>query len=172
MKYIKKISGFFNTILGYLTFVAFFVIMAFIVLNVIMRFIFKEPILGAYEIVEQMMFVGVFCSFAYAQQKGSHIRVTMLLLHLPKRVSMFLCGLTGIFGVGILAVLSYAVWNQMLIAYSHSYTTSMLKISLVPFYSIEVLCSIFFALAVLVETVEYFWAVFDKKLAEELTATF
>ena len=104
MKIIRKISSAMNMLLGYVTFAAFFVIMAFIVINVFMRFVLDSPVLGAYEIVEQMMFVGVFCSFAYAQQQGSHIRVSMLLMHLPRPVSMALCGLTSLLGAGILGV--------------------------------------------------------------------
>lgn len=172
MKTIKKISSFVNGILGYVCYAAFFVIMAFIVINVIMRFIFDSPVLGAYEIVEQMMFVGVFCSFAYAQQQGSHIRVTMLLLHLPKRVSMGVCCFTSLCGTGILGLLSYAAYLQFKLAQTHSYTSAMLKFSLAPFYALEIVCAVIFAFAVLVEAVEYGIGIFNKEKAEEMAAKF
>lgn len=172
MKIIRKISDVLNKIMGYITYVAFFVIMAFIVINVIMRFLFDSPVLGAYEIVEQMMFVGVFCSFAYAQQQGSHIRVTMLLLHLPKRVAMAICCFTSLCGVGILGVLTHAAVKQFNLAAQHAYTTAMLKFSLVPFYALEIVCCIIFALAVLVGAIDYCIGIFNKKKAEELCAKF
>lgn len=170
MKLLRKISGFLNHSLGYVTFAAFFVIMGFIVVNVFMRFVFKAPILGAFEIVEQMMFVGVFASFAYAQQQGSHIRVTMLLLKLPKPVTMFLCGLTSLLGAVCLGILTNAAYKQFALAAAKSYTSAMLKFPLAPFYFFEILCTAIFCLAVAVDAVEYFCAVFNKNLADELAA--
>lgn len=172
MKIIRKISSAMNMVLGYVTFAAFFVIMAFIVINVFMRFVLDSPVLGAYEIVEQMMFVGVFCSFAYAQQQGSHIRVSMLLMHLPRPVSMALCGLTSLLGAGILGVLSYAAYKQLLIVIAKNYTSAMLKFSLTPFYVLEVVCSVIFAFAVLVDAIDYFTAIADKERAQELASKF
>ena len=172
MKIIKKISSVLNHTLGYITYAAFFILMAFIVINVIMRFVFDSPVLGAYEIVEQMMFVGVFCSFAYAQQQGSHIRVTMLLTHIPKRIAMAVCGLTSLCGTAILCLLTYASTKQFTLAHSHAYSTAMLKIPVAPFYAIEIVCSIIFAFAVLVSAIEYLIAVFNKELADELAAKF
>lgn len=172
MNVIKKISSVMNRILGYITFAAFFVIMAFVVLNVFMRFVLKSPVLGAYEIVEQMMFVGVFCSFAYAQQQGSHIRVSMLLMHLPRPAAMALSGITSLCGTGILCVLTYAAYKQLLIVMNNHYTTAMLKFSLTPFYVLEIICSAIFAFAMLVDTVEYITAVFNKEKAMELAEKF
>ena len=172
MKILRKISDILNRIMGYITYAAFFVIMAFIVINVFMRFVLDAPVLGAYEIVEQMMFVGVFCSFAYAQQQGSHIRVTMLLLHLPKRVAMAVCCLTSICGVGILTLLTSAAYKQFALALQHSYTSAMLKFPLSPFYALEIVCCVIFALAVLVEAIDYGIGIFNKEKAEELCGKF
>ena len=172
MKALKKISSFLNSILGYITFVAFFVIMAFIVINVVMRFIFSSPVLGAYEIVEQMMFVGVFASFAYAQQQGSHIRVSMVLMKMPRKGAMFLCGVTSLLGTFALCVLTYAAVLQYQLAMKNNYTSAMLKFPLSPFYLFEIICSIVFAFAVLVNAIEYFAAIGNNDLAEELAAKF
>lgn len=172
MKIIRKISSVMNTVLGYVTFVAFFAIMVFIILNVFMRYVLDSPILGAYEIVEQMMFVGVFSSFAYAQQQGSHIRVSMLLLHLPRPIAMALCGVTSLLGASILGVLSYAAYKQLLIVIANNYTSAMLKFSLTPFYILEVVCSVVFGIAVLVDAIDYFTAIANKERAQELAAKF
>ena len=172
MKIIRKISDILNKLMGYITYLAFFVIMAFIVINVFMRFVLNSPVLGAYEIVEQMMFVGVFCSFAYAQQQGSHIRVTMLLLKLPKFVSMIICCLTSLCGVGILGFLTHAATKQFALANKHAYTSAMLKFPLSPFYALEIVCCVIFALAVLVDAIDYGIGIFNKQKAEELCAKF
>lgn len=172
MKIISKISDILNRIMGYITYVAFFVIMMFIVVNVFMRFVLDAPILGAYEIVEQMMFVGVFCSFAYAQQQGSHIRVSMLIMHVPKRIAMAICCFTSLCGVAILGMMTYAAGKQFTLAADHAYTTAMLKFPLSPFYALEIVCCVIFALAVLVEAVEYATAIFNTEKADELAAKF
>lgn len=172
MKILKGISRVLNTVLGYITFAAFFVIMAFIVVNVVMRYIFNSPVLGAYEIVEQMMFVGVFCSFAYAQQEGAHIRVNMLISHLPRRLAMVICALTSLAATAVLALLTYAAYKQDMSAITYAYSTAQLKISLVPFYTLEVVCSAIFAFAVALNAVEYIIGIFNEELAKELIRKF
>ena len=172
MKALRKISSVLNSLLGYITFAAFFVIMAFIVINVIMRFVFDSPVLGAYEIVEQMMFVGVFASFAYAQQQGSHIRVSMILMKMPRKGAMFLCGVTSLLGTFALCVLTYAAVLQYKLAFKNHYTSALLKFPLSPFYVFEIICSIIFAFAVFVDAIQYFAALGNNDLAEELAAKF
>ena len=170
MKVFEKICNFLARILSYISFVGFVVIMLFIVLNVILRAVFDSPILGAYEIVEQMMMVGVFTSFAYAQRQGSHIRITMLLMHLPRKLSMLICALTGVLSTGVVCLLTYAAYRQFLIASTKNYTSAMLKFPLSPFYGLEIITCVVFALTLLLDVVKYVAAIFNNDLASELTA--
>lgn len=170
MKAFEKVCDILSRILSYISFVGFFVIMAFIVLNVVLRALFDSPILGAYEIVEQMMMVGVFTSFAYAQRQGSHIRITMLLMHLPRKVSMALCALTGLVGTVIICLLTYAAFLQYQIAAANAYTSAMLKFPLAPFYILEIVTCVVFALTLLLDVFKNIRAIFDDELAKELTA--
>lgn len=170
MKAFEKICDILSRILSYISFAGFFVIMIFIVLNVVLRALFDAPILGAYEIVEQMMMVGVFTSFAYAQRQGSHIRITMLLMHLPRKVSMVLCALTGLMGTAIVCLLTYAAYRQYLVAATNVYTSAMLKFPLSPFYLLEIVTCVVFALTLLLDVFKNIRAIFDDELAKELTA--
>lgn len=170
MKLFEKISDLLAKLFSYISFAAFVVIMLFIVLNVVLRAVFDAPILGAYEIVEQMMMVGVFTSFAYAQRQGSHIRITMLLMHLPRKLSMLICALTGLCSTVIVGLLTYAAYRQFLVVTANHYTSAMLKFPLSPFYALEIVTCIVFALTLLVDVIKNIMAIFDDKLAKELTA--
>ena len=169
MKVFEKVCDFLAKIFSYVSFAGFVIIMMFIVLNVVLRALFNAPILGAYEIVEQMMMVGVFTSFAYAQRQGSHIRITMLLMHLPRKAAMFICALTGLASTGIMCLLTYAAYKQFLVASINNYTSAMLKFPLSPFYVLEIITCAVFALALLVDVVKNVAAIFDDGLAKELT---
>ena len=170
MKVFEKICDFLARIFSYVSFVGFVVIMVFIVLNVVLRALFDAPILSAYEIVEQMMMVGVFTSFAYAQRQGSHIRITILLMHMPRKLSMLICALTGLASTGMVCVLTYAAYRQFMIASVNNYTSAMLKFPLAPFYVLEIVTCAVFALTLLVDVVKNVAAIFNDDLAKELTA--
>ena len=169
MKAFEKICDLLSKILSYISFAGFVIIMVFIVLNVVLRVFFSAPILGAYEIVEQMMMVGVFTSFAYAQRQGSHIRITMLLMHLPRKLSMLLCTLTGLGSTAIMCLLTYAAYRQFVVAQTNHYTSAMLGFPISPFYVLEIITCVVFALTLLVDTLKDARAIFDDELAKELT---
>ena len=169
MKAFEKVCDVLSRILSYISFAGFVVIMMFIVLNVVLRAFFDSPILGAYEIVEQMMMVGVFTSFAYAQRQGSHIRITMLLMHLPRQLSMLICTLTGLASTGIVCLLTYAAYRQFVVAQTNHYTSAMLDFPISPFYVLEIVTCAVFALTLLLDTLKDARGIFDEELAKELT---
>jgi TRAP-type C4-dicarboxylate transport system permease small subunit len=53
------------------------------------RYLFNQPIQGAYEITEKyLMVVSVFFALCYGYHKGCNIRVTFLVHHLPRRLKL------------------------------------------------------------------------------------
>lgn len=65
---------------GYTT----FAMMILVVANAVSRFLFNSPVQGALEITETMLTVLVFLSLALTQYEGGHIKVTLILQHMPK----------------------------------------------------------------------------------------
>ncbi|MDR1573792.1 MAG: TRAP transporter small permease [Clostridiales Family XIII bacterium] len=170
MKSIIKTVDMIAQALNWVALLCFAGIMFFIVLDVLLRFVFNSPILGSFEIVERLMFCGVFCSFAFAQTTGTHIHITMILSKAPKRAGLVIFGLGNLLSTGICAVLCYAVIQQALLEAEKHYTTAILKIPTAPFYCVVIIAVIAFAIALLWSSCKCFFALFNKTAEEEVTS--
>jgi TRAP-type C4-dicarboxylate transport system permease small subunit len=156
---------------GIVSCVGIFFIMIFIVLDVFLRFTFNSPIMGSYELVERGMFCAIFASFAYAQTEKAHIRIDLLLGKFPEKLHMFFDFFLGILSTGTAAIIAYAAVLQAQTAFSSSYTTSVLKISLYPFYWLEFACMSAFAITLLNDSVKNLIAIFNKQVAADVKAS-
>ena len=63
----------------------FFGMMIMTVLDVILRYLFNSPLLGAFEITEFMMVVIVFFSLAYTQSQKGHVTVDFFVTRLSEQ---------------------------------------------------------------------------------------
>ncbi|MFA9423119.1 MAG: TRAP transporter small permease [Sedimentibacter sp.] len=167
----KKIEAYLSkltSIVSIISYAGIFMIMVLIVVDVFVRFIIGTTIVGAYEIVERLLFCSVFASFAYAQSHKGHVHVTMLVSLFPAKVRMFFLGLTGIFSVVICFVLAYAASLQAIQAFVSNYTTGVLKIKLFPFYWVEFVAMIVLGLAVLYDSLKCFVGISNQEISNEV----
>jgi TRAP-type C4-dicarboxylate transport system permease small subunit len=170
MKNIVKTVDVIAQVLNWVSLVCFAGIMFFIVVDVLLRFIFNSPILGSFEIVERLMFCGVFCSFAFAQTTGTHIHITMIVSKVPKKIGLLIFGLGNLLSTAICIVLCHAVIQQAMLEVEKHYTTAILKIPTAPFYYVVIAAVIAFAIALLWSTCKCFIALFNKTVEEEVTS--
>lgn len=170
----KKIDGaitLISKLLNYVSFICFAGIMFFIVIDVVLRYVLNKPILGSYEIVEQLMLCGVFCAFAYAQTTNTHIHISMILVKLPRRARRAVFGLGELASAGIGAVLCIAILQQANLSVAQHYTTAILKFTTSPFLYIAVVATAAFVLTLLLSAVKNFIAVFNGNYETELEGT-
>lgn len=153
-------------IVSIVSLIAFFGIMAITVIDVIIRYATGVSILGVYEIVERTMLCGVFASFAYTQMQRGHIEINLIINMFPNRLRYAVEAFGYILGVGISVLVAFAAYRQGITALTSNYTTGVLYIPLHPFYWLECVCMIIFAIAQLYFVVDYIYAVFSKKEAE------
>ncbi|GHU06852.1 hypothetical protein FACS1894158_14340 [Betaproteobacteria bacterium] len=170
MKSCDKIIGRLGSALGVVSVAGIFFIMILIVLDVFLRFVFNSPIQGSYEIVERGMFCAVFASFAYAQTEKAHIRIDLLLGKFPEKLHLLFDFFFGVLSSGAAAVIAYAAVLQAQTAFSSNYTTSVLKISLYPFYWLEFVCMFLFAVTLLYDSLKNLIAIFNQQVAENVKA--
>ncbi len=99
---VKKMSfsllGQFSRYLSYIGNIAIAGMMFLSTVDVIGRYFFNSPVLGAYEITEYLMVIMVFSFLAYAQSEKAHISVDIVFNQLPgpcqnviNRVNHFIC---------------------------------------------------------------------------------
>lgn len=77
------------------------------VADVILRYFFNQPILGAFELTEFMMAIVVFCGVAYAQMKKAHINVDVLINTLGVKTRRTLGAFTCLLGSGLFSLMTW-----------------------------------------------------------------
>lgn len=140
--------------------------------DIIGKKVFNTPISGTYELVERMMLIAVFSSFAYAQTQRSHINVTIIVERLPRRFKHAVLGLMSLLSVAISATLSYAAYRQSGLSLADSTVTGVLYIPLFPFFVIETIAMVFFTIILIIDTYIIFAGMWNQKWYELVNKEF
>ena len=77
--------GLFSSLLSKLGAIALFGMMALTTADVICRYMFNSPILGAFEITEFLVLILIFSFLGYAQSQKTHVSVDLLIEQFPKK---------------------------------------------------------------------------------------
>jgi TRAP-type C4-dicarboxylate transport system permease small subunit len=88
----------------------------------------------------------------------------------PEKLHMFADFILLASSTGIAAVIAYGAVLQAQTSMSSNYITSVLNIPLYPFYWLEFVCMLVFAVTLLYDGVKNLIAMFDKRVAEEVKA--
>lgn len=82
---VVNILGIFSYVLSRLGCVALCLMMGLTVVDVVGRYVFNSPILGAFEITSFLVSILVFSFLGYAQSQKSHVTVDILVNTFPER---------------------------------------------------------------------------------------
>ena len=127
--------------------------MFFVFVDVTMRYCFNRPIWGSFEITLLMM--GPLCfSLAYAGVRKAHIRVDVLVSHLPQRAQAIIESVLGLAGLGIIFLIASQNILYMEEAFYDWRLTESLEVPLFPFIGLISIGFILFGLALLVQFLE------------------
>ena len=95
-------------VLAFAAAICLFLMMAQIVTDVFLKFVFASPIEGNLEIVSFYYMVGVvFLPLAMVELRHEHISVDLFVLHLPQAVKTALFIATSLITAGFFAILTY-----------------------------------------------------------------
>jgi TRAP-type C4-dicarboxylate transport system permease small subunit len=165
-----KIIGRLSSVMGAVSIAGVFIIMMIIVVDVFLRFLLNSPIQGSYEIVERCMFCTIFATFAYAQTEKAHIRIDLVVGMFPEKLHMFADFIFLALSAGIVSAIAYAAILQAQTSMSSNYITSVLSIPLYPFYWLEFVCMLVFAVTLLYDALKNLIAIFDRQVAVNVKA--
>lgn len=168
IKKIDKISLTLTSVVSIVSYVGFLAVMLLIVVDVLLRKVVGSGVTGAYEMVERLLMVAVFASFAYTQSKQGHVHVTMFISKLPSVLRFILVGLTGILSSGAAFLLAYAAVLQAKSSLALGTKTGVLGIALCPFFWVEAVCMAVFGIALLWDVIKSFAAIKNKEVAQEI----
>jgi len=123
------------------------------VADVFMRTFFNSPIMGTTEVTEFMMVIVVFPALAWCAVQRKHIKVDLLVSHLPPRVQTVIDSTTL-----FLALCTYIIitWHSMLEAMDVYTTTALLNLPHAPFYWVLTAGFTLFCLSIVTLLIENF----------------
>jgi TRAP-type C4-dicarboxylate transport system permease small subunit len=91
--------------------IAIFVMMALTCVDVFLRYFFRKPIPGTYEIVSFLGAVAVSFAMAYTLAEKGHVAVTLIVQLFPKRLQGIVETTISVFGIILFALIA---WQSIL----------------------------------------------------------
>ena len=152
------------------SFVCVLLMMLMNVADVLMGYLLRTHILGAYELTQRMLMCAVFTAFAYGQSKKSHINMTIVIVHFPRPLRFSVFTFMSLLSMLATGAMTYAAAVQTGVAISTGYMTEVLYIPLWPFYVVETAAMALFTLALLYDTVLSILAIFREDVAKLVQA--
>lgn len=121
------------------------------VVDVFLRYFFNSPITGTTEVTEFMMVIVVFPALAWCAVTRRHLKVDLLVSHLPPRIQAIIDFLTLLLALGTFIIIT---WQSFLESLDVRTTTSLLNLSHAPFYWILTVSLALFCLSIATLMVE------------------
>jgi TRAP-type C4-dicarboxylate transport system permease small subunit len=122
-----------------------------VVANVVGRYLFRKPVLGAVEMVGLLTVITVFCVLAFTEAKGAHIVVDILVSRLHGRTKAILASIMALLGAVFFIIMGWQGWNLMLSNLSPFVrVTGVLSIPFAPFMLIMAFGFVLFGLELFV----------------------
>lgn len=167
---IGKVFDKITAIMSIVSYVGVSVIVLLTVVDVFLTKAFDAPILGAYEITEQLLLITVYASFAYGQSNKSHINMALVLTRLPRTLRFICYSLMCALSVGIAGLVGYAGVLQSIKNLTTGVVTSNLYIPTFPFVLIAAIAMFVFAIALLYDLILSIAAIKNDECAEIVTS--
>ena len=140
-----------NRVMVYIAAVALFGMMAVTVIDVIGRYFFNSPLMGAYELVGILLAMAGTWAMAYTQIQKGHIRVDFVFRRFPKGGQGILTSLAHFVGLIAFSVLTWRliVFADYYLSLTKGSATDTLGIPLFPFVVITAIGTGMLALVLL-----------------------
>lgn len=152
-KMVEKGIRVIGSFLGNIASLMLFLMMCIGAFDVIARYVFNSPILGASEVSTLLMGGMVFLGWAHTQQKMSHVTVDILFLLYPPRVQKIL---SFIMLVVVFILFAVITWESALLAiadWKDGMLMNILQIPVAPFKALISLGALLLCLECIVQMV-------------------
>jgi TRAP-type C4-dicarboxylate transport system permease small subunit len=110
MDYLEKLNVFLNKILLLIGSIAVLALMSVATVNVVLRYPFKMPWRGAYEIVGLLGAIVIAFALGYTQKRKDHIVVDILTKKFPKKMNRVLDGMNYFITMIFFAIVSWQIF--------------------------------------------------------------
>lgn len=159
---IKQKLGYPVKVLAYSAGSVLSLMMFLIMCDVILRYIFNKPIIGAYEIVQYMMAILTSFAVVYCAYEKGHVSVEVVFDRLPKSVQLILACIISFLLLILLVLFS---WQNVLYIkelYNQRIVSAILYIPTYPFVAAVAISFIGSCVVVLIDFIETLFKMVDK----------
>lgn len=162
-KKIERLIEPINNTLAAIGSIALNLIMFLTVIDVVGRFLFKKPFIGAYECVEYGLVVTIFCGMAITQVKKQHVNVSIITDKLKGRVLYAVQAISYLASSIILFLFIWGGIKQLRSIYKANQVSNILMIPQWPFQLVLVIGVTFFFLTLVTDFLNSLANLFDGK---------
>lgn len=142
---------------------------AFMMVDIFMRYVLKSPILGDVEIVEVVMAIVVFATFAYTQCEKGHIHVTMVIERLPRKLGVGIYAFNSLLVAVASGAVTYGIFQQAAYVLRKGTMSAIIHIPYYPFYFAASVLMGIFTIVLLADAIINVIAIFNKTYEERVT---
>jgi TRAP-type C4-dicarboxylate transport system permease small subunit len=153
---VRRVSRVLDAIINGLAWIgagAMVIMVLVVVSNVVGRYVFRRPVLGAVEMVGLLTVIVVFCVLAFTESEGAHIVVDIVLSRLRGRTKAIFTSVMCFLGAIFFIIMGWQGWDLM---WSNLFprirTTGVLSLPFAPFMFIMAFGCVLFGLELLVHT--------------------
>ncbi|ARD47960.1 hypothetical protein SporoP37_07250 [Sporosarcina sp. P37] len=134
MTFLSNLLTRLDKLITYVSAATIFIMMMWIVMDVVLRSVFNSPITGTIEITgEYLLLIIVYLSISYAYKEGSHVSVDFIVEKFPKPLRSVLKVITNLLAITTFSLLGYANYLKGMDYFANDVrTTSLLHYPLAP----------------------------------------
>jgi TRAP-type C4-dicarboxylate transport system permease small subunit len=142
-------------LLGVIVAVLLMAMMLITVVDVIGRYALKQPVPGAYELIELSLAIVIFMALPLVCLKDENITVTLLIEHLSRRVRQIHAGVVSLVCAGVLAVVAWRLYAHAAQLAAYGDVTMFLRLPRGPIGYTMAALSALGAIATVVLAIDY-----------------
>ena len=123
--------------------------------DVTLRYVFNRPIVGSFDLTEYMMAIVVSFGLAYCAFLRGHVRVDLVVSHLPQRLQATIDSVTGLLGIALFSIITWQSFVYMRLLFTSGLESTVLYIPRFPFAGVVCLGSAFLTIVLLANFLEF-----------------
>ena len=133
LKLFNKLNGYLVAALKHLAIWILTAMMFLTAVDVCMRYLFKSPITGSFELVEFMMALLIPFSIVFCASEKSHVRVDIIVERFPKGIRSFLMFVANLLSLVLFVLITWQAAVYIVEEYNSKLTSAVLYIPVYPF---------------------------------------
>lgn len=136
---------------------ALVLMMLLTVSDVLMRSVFKQPILDSPQLTQYLMVCVVFFGLAWCAAKGRHIKVDLVVSRFPARVQAIFDSTTYFLGLVVCSIMTWRSFLESLVAHRYHSATTVLEVPSYPFHFILTFGITILCLVMLIQLIQHLY---------------